>query len=82
MEAFTLASVDTVQSLGISFDPGLSFKNQIATVVKNFNFQICNIYALRKWNICKSYAYHTLLLLATHGTHTHNKPFEWQKPHS
>ena len=44
VKASTLVPVNTVQNLDISFDPDLSFKKQIDTVVKNFNFRICNIY--------------------------------------
>ena len=49
VEASTLAPVNTVQNLGISFEPELSFKIQIDTVVKNCNFQIHNMYAIRKF---------------------------------
>ena len=40
IEAFTLAPINTGRNFGISFDPELSFKKQIDTVVKNCNFQI------------------------------------------
>ena len=43
VEASTLAPVNTVRNLGISFDPELSFIKQTDTVVKNCNFQIHNI---------------------------------------
>ena len=39
-----LVPVNTVQNLGIGFDPEVSFKKQIGTVVKNCSFQIRNIY--------------------------------------
>ena len=48
-EASTLAPVNTIQNLGISFDLELSFKKQTDTVVKNCHFQIRNIYAIRKF---------------------------------
>ena len=41
--------VNSPQNLSISFDPELSFKKQIDTVVKNRNFQGHYIYALRKY---------------------------------
>ena len=47
--ASTPASVNTVQNLGINFDPELSFKKQMDTVVKNSDFQIRNMYAIRKF---------------------------------
>ena len=49
VEASTLAPVNSAQNLGISFDPELSFKKQIAMVVKNCHFQIHDIYAIRKF---------------------------------
>ena len=39
VEASTLSPVNTVRNLGISFDPEVSFKKQMDTVVKNCNFQ-------------------------------------------
>ena len=49
VEASTFAPVNTVQNLGISFDPELSFKKPIEMVVINCNFQICNKYTVRKF---------------------------------
>ena len=49
VEASTVAPVNSPQNLSISFDPELSFKKQIDTVVKNRNFQGHYVYALRKY---------------------------------
>ena len=45
----TLISIDSVRYLGVSFDSDLSFKKQIDMVVKNCNFQIRNMYAIKKY---------------------------------
>ena len=49
VEACILAPVNSERNLGISFDPELSFKKQIDTVVKSCNFQIRNMYAISKY---------------------------------
>ena len=49
VEASMLAPVNSALNLGISFDTELRFKMQIDTVVKNYNFQIRSIYAIRKY---------------------------------
>ena len=46
--ASKLNPVDLVGNLGVSFDSELSFKNQIKMIVKICNFQIRNIYAIKK----------------------------------
>ena len=45
----TLAPADTVRNLGVIFDSELSFKKQIDAVIRNCNYQIRNIYAIRKY---------------------------------
>ena len=45
----TLAPADMVQNLGVIFDPELSFRKQIDAVIRNCNYQIRNIYAIRKY---------------------------------
>ena len=64
VEASTLAPVDTVQNFGISFDPEPSFNKEIDTVVKNSNFRIHNIYAIRKFldRKCLQVLVHSLVI--------------------
>ena len=67
VEASTLAPVNIVQNLGIIFDPKLSFKKQTDMAVKNCNFQIRNLYAIRKllYRKCLHVLVHSLVIPKT-----------------
>ena len=44
-----LLPCETVGNLGVTLDSTLSFNNHINSIVKNCNFHICNLYAIKKF---------------------------------
>ena len=44
-----LPPCETLKNLGVTFDSTLSFNNHIDSIVKNCNFHIRNLYAIKKF---------------------------------